>query len=77
MSTERDEDKLLPCPFCGCHAVKFESYSDGRHERERIKCEDCPGGMDFYSSTHQQAINAWNRRSTATTSSGDGKGEAE
>lgn len=53
--------ELLPCAFCGCHGIKFES--DPIHfRRHTIKCEDCPGRAEFFSSTREEAIEAWNRR---------------
>jgi Lar family restriction alleviation protein len=62
MTDQHDaRDALLPCPFCGCSAVTLKSYNDDP-KRHKIKCEDCPGGADFYSSTREQAIAAWNRR---------------
>lgn len=54
--------ELLPCPFCGCGAQRLESDpQDSR--RHTIKCPDCPGRAEFFSSSTQQAIEAWNRRS--------------
>ncbi|MCT9017130.1 Lar family restriction alleviation protein [Cupriavidus gilardii] len=55
--------ELKPCPFCGCHAIVMRSnpLNDMEHT---IKCEDCPGGAQFVSSTAEQAIAAWNRRAT-------------
>jgi Lar family restriction alleviation protein len=55
--------ELLPCPFCGCSL--FPSDLTGEGTRYTIKCQDCPGRMEFFSSDKEQAISAWNRRSTA------------
>jgi Lar family restriction alleviation protein len=54
-------DELKPCPFCGCAGV---SISLG-FPHFKIKCEDCPGRMEFFSSTRAQAIEAWNGRRPA------------
>lgn len=50
---------LKPCPFCGCHVLDVHSHSSDRHT---IKCSDCPGRAEFYSSSLWQAKVAWNRR---------------
>ena len=52
-------DELKPCPFCGCHVRDIVSQSGSRHT---IKCPDCPGTMEFYSSTYDQACERWNTR---------------
>jgi Lar family restriction alleviation protein len=57
--------ELLPCPFCGCSI--FPSDLTGEGTRYMIRCQDCPGRMEFFSSDKEQAISAWNRRSTAPT----------
>jgi hypothetical protein len=56
------EAELLPCPFCGCAGLKASSCSPRRHT---IECEDCPCRAEFFSSTREQAITAWNRRTPA------------
>lgn len=60
-------EELKPCPFCGCHAVNVMTSKNKTPLRHTFKCEDCPGMMDFYSSTLDQAITAWNRRADAPT----------
>jgi Lar family restriction alleviation protein len=59
--TASASEELLPCPFCGCHGIKF-STDPVHYHRHTIKCEDCPGRAEFFSSTREQAVEAWNRR---------------
>lgn len=54
-------DELKPCPFCGAHLPHMWSLTlDGKEHS--IKCTECPGRAVFKSSTREQAIAAWNRR---------------
>lgn len=62
---------LKPCPCCGCHNPKFTS-DDFHHFRHTIKCQDCPLLAEFYSSTRDQAIAAWNRRANTPDSAAQG-----
>jgi Lar family restriction alleviation protein len=58
-------EELKPCPFCGCHLYESDMKGDGTGvPRFSIKCPDCPGGMQFFSSNKSQAIAAWNRRAS-------------
>jgi len=59
-----DKTVLKPCPFCGCHGLGMTSDS-ANPKRHTIKCQDCPGRMEFFSSDRQQAIAAWNGRYSA------------
>lgn len=74
MSTERDEDRepqLLPCPFCGStnlHVSFHRLYG-------RVECQGCEAFLPLPEKSPEMQAAHWNRRSTATTSSGDGKGE--
>jgi Lar family restriction alleviation protein len=62
-----DKDReLKPCPFCGCYGIKMDS-DPTNPKRHTIKCEDCPGRAEFFSSDREQAIAAWNRRATVST----------
>lgn len=54
--------ELKPCPFCGCHGIDFITHN---HQRHTIKCQDCPGRAEFFSSDSEQAVEAWNRRAAA------------
>jgi hypothetical protein len=61
MTTNGNFNKLLPCPFCGAHLPDMWSQTlDG--VRHTIKCTECPGRAEFFSSRRDQAIAAWNRR---------------
>lgn len=52
--------ELLPCPFCGAGAW-LEEYQ----ERAGVRCEDCCNRTALHF-TVEEAIAAWNRRSTHT-----------
>ena len=54
--------KLKPCPFCGGEAT----ISDGGYSGEKFlaRCRDlsCPAASGFIRKTHDEAVEAWNRR---------------
>ena len=56
-----NNEELKPCAHCGC-AVDISASVEGY----TIKCDDCPAGMIFRSSTEAQARAAWNRRAPAS-----------
>lgn len=65
----KNNEGLLPCPFCGNRAVNLENYGDGDNEAWMICCQKCgigvsaPGGEDgCCDPTVVEAIQAWNRR---------------
>ena len=51
-------DELKPCPFCGGEA-KISTDDDIDYA---IYCDDCPGGIESYSLTTTELIQAWNKR---------------
>lgn len=66
--------ELKPCPFCGGHAIlckehEVDIYAD--IETALVKCDCCGANTGAYftngvygtTTTVQDAINAWNRRS--------------
>lgn len=65
------EVELLPCPFCGAHLPEFTRCIAGSN-RHRIKCTECPGRAEFFSSTAEQAVAAWNRRASQSDGTSGG-----
>lgn len=64
MPTKELKDCLAPCPHCACQGQELVS-NDILSYRYTIKCPDCPASAEYYSSTKEQAIAHWNRRSHA------------
>lgn len=56
LALESEEEKPLPCPFCGYQAPYL--HMDG--ERWLVDCGACGGRI--FRSTRDSAIAAWNRR---------------
>lgn len=55
-------EKMTPCPFCGCGLPEITGDGTGT-PLWRIKCQDCPGQMVFFSTkSRMEAIEAWNCR---------------
>lgn len=57
-------EKLKPCPFCGdehpfVNKIKTNFFED----RYAVMCENCQS-MGKYCKTEDQAIEAWNRRTS-------------
>lgn len=66
-----DNEKLLPCPFCGgeAHIMKKECLSNGfvsygiSHSMfEHANCILAGQSFDAVSESEEQAIRAWNKR---------------
>jgi Lar family restriction alleviation protein len=51
-------DKLLPCPFCGGEAQKFENVM--KKGNWFVECREC--GANVHYRTEESAIRAWNTR---------------
>lgn len=64
-------EALEPCPFCGAHGPSFAKNIGDNNRRHQIKCTECPGRCDFFSSTVEQSVAAWNRRSANETAHTD------
>jgi Lar family restriction alleviation protein len=61
MSQNNIEAEIKSCPFCGCNP-RFEAVKD-KEMLFKIKCPDCPSGMEFYSTkTKEECIDRWNTR---------------
>lgn len=57
------EDKLKPCPFCGCTEIVFERYATPVGERLRVFCCGCLAGIDpGWTDSEETLIKFWNRR---------------
>lgn len=59
----------LPCPFCGCDAVKrnrhyLNDYQQ-TEQRYQIQCAECSNGTSDRYETVELAMAAWNSRPTA------------
>lgn len=71
--------ELKPCPFCGGHAIlckEHETHELGYEIKTAfVKCDCCGANTGAYytngvydtTTTVQDVINAWNRRSRAKT----------
>ena len=58
------DEKLTPCPFCGCVTQKVIGTRINHPDMEwywKIECKDCHANVGGFE-TEIQAINAWNRR---------------
>jgi Lar family restriction alleviation protein len=61
--TETQEEKLLPCPFCGGIAIGKTGEDSRGRETYYVECCECyVKGRQFY--TISEVIDAWNRRAT-------------
>lgn len=59
------KNELKQCPFCGCEALCYETYSIPRIVLDgpcsySIYCGDC--GIDLIRESREEAIQAWNKR---------------
>lgn len=54
--------ELRKCPFCGGEASTYVAYDDGYY----VCCNECGCGLPVYN-TEQDAIEAWNRRTSCDT----------
>lgn len=56
-------EELKPCPFCGGNAQEgFDDFHHGGH----VKCVECGVTGPVWSNDTQDAINAWNKRTSNT-----------
>lgn len=72
----QQENELLPCPCCGAHLPQFRR---GEGKKHSIKCTECPVRAEYFSSTWEQAVFAWNRRATPlapTPAAAEGRADA-
>lgn len=59
-----NDEKLTPCPFCGCVTQKVIGTRIKFPDMEwywKVECKDCHATVGGFK-TEIQAINAWNRR---------------
>lgn len=59
---EANEEKLLPCPFCGGKAEGQEVRTDCE-TTHRVSCNNCKNGTHVWA-TPADSSAAWNRRTT-------------
>lgn len=55
LEKEAEEEKPLPCPFCGAEAIL---YATGM---PYVRCDNCKAQTTAYQ-TPEEAVAAWNRR---------------
>ena len=49
-------EELKPCPFCGSNNIELIDHDNS------IWCEDCPAGVNDYTVSINDLIEAWNTR---------------
>ena len=62
MDSEKESERLLPCPFCGGNAEPYMSpYNSDNERMGAIACPGCGAETAFFE-TIDQAVSAWNQR---------------
>ena len=58
-------DRLEPCPFCGCKAITYDQYQHKSGIRWRVWCTECLACIDPGYAQHPGVVRRmWNRRDT-------------
>lgn len=66
---DKDEVKLLPCPFCGGEGLPQSHPGNPMITGwfHSIECQSCFGGTFHFADTKEKAIEAWNSRPTTAS----------